>query len=71
MLSVKQEGIKYHFKSLWYDVTWDWTQVSQTISEHSTHLANEPVIKLILWNNPHIELAIDRLSSGNPVVLYT
>ena len=37
MLSVKQVGIKYHFLSLWYDSTWDWTQVSQTISEHSTH----------------------------------
>ena len=36
-LSVKQGVIKYHFKSLWYDVTGDWTQVSQTISEHSTH----------------------------------
>ena len=23
MLSVKQGGIKYHFKSLWYDLTWD------------------------------------------------
>ena len=27
MLSVKQGGIKYHFLSLWYDSTWDWTQV--------------------------------------------
>ena len=44
MLSVKQ-GIKYHFESLWYDVTWDWTEVSQTIGEHSTHLANEPVLR--------------------------
>ena len=33
----------YHFESLWYDATWDWTQVSRTIGEHSTHLANEPV----------------------------
>ena len=37
MLSVKQGGIKYYFESLWYDATWDWTQVSQTIGEHSTH----------------------------------
>ena len=37
MLSVKQDSIKYHFLSLWYDVTWDWTQVSWTIGEHSTH----------------------------------
>ena len=37
MLSVKQGGIKYHFLSLWYDWTWDWTPVSRTIGEHSTH----------------------------------
>ena len=36
MLSVKQGGIKYHFLSLWYDSTWDWTPVSRTIDEHST-----------------------------------
>ena len=40
MLSVKQGGIKYHFLSFWYDSTWDWTQVSQVISEHSKHHAN-------------------------------
>ena len=34
-LSVKQGGIKYHFLSLWYDSTWDWTQVSRAIGEHS------------------------------------
>ena len=38
MLSVKQGGIKYHFLSLLYDPTWDWTPISQTIGEHSTHL---------------------------------
>ena len=37
MLSVKQGGIKYYFLSLWYDSTWDWTQVSGT---HSNHHAN-------------------------------
>ena len=30
MPRVKQGGIEYHFLSLWYDSTWDWTQVSQT-----------------------------------------
>ena len=40
MLSVKQGGIKYHFLSLWYDLTWDWTPVSKTIGEHSIHEAN-------------------------------
>ena len=39
MLGVKQECIKYHFLSLWYDSTWDGTLVSRTICEHSTHLA--------------------------------
>ena len=37
MLSVKQGGINYHFLSLWYVSTWDWTPVSRTIGEHSTH----------------------------------
>ena len=32
--SVKQGAIKYYFFSLWYDSTWDWTQVSQPIGEH-------------------------------------
>ena len=35
MLSVKQGDIMYHFLSLWYDSTWDWTQVSRAIGEHS------------------------------------
>ena len=35
MLSVKQGGIKYHFLSHRYDSTWDWTQVSRAIGEHS------------------------------------
>ena len=37
MLTVKQGDIIYHFLSLWYDSTWDWTPVYQTIGEHSTH----------------------------------
>ena len=44
MLSVKQGGIKYHFKSLWGYSTWDWTPVSRANVEHSTHKANEPVL---------------------------
>ena len=37
MLSVKQEGINYHFffLSLWYDLTCDQTPVSRGIGEHS------------------------------------
>ena len=34
MLSVKQGSMKYHFLSLWYDSTWDRTQVSRPIGEH-------------------------------------
>ena len=40
MLSDKQGDIKYHFLCLWYDSTWDWTQVSRAIGEHSNHHAN-------------------------------
>ena len=43
MLSVKQEDIKYHFLSLWYDSTWDWNPVSRTIGKHYTHYANGPI----------------------------
>ena len=39
MLSVKQDDIKYHFLSLWYDLTWNWTLVSQNIGKH---LASKP-----------------------------
>ena len=44
MLSVKQGGIKYHFLSLWYDSTWDWTQVSRAIGEPNQ-------TELIITNN--------------------
>ena len=44
MLSVKQGCIKYHFLSLSYDSTWDWTLVSQIIGKPSIHYANCPVI---------------------------
>ena len=40
MLSVKQGGIKYYFKSFWYDSAWDWTQVFRAIGEHSNHYVN-------------------------------
>ena len=38
MLSVKQGSIKYHFLSLCYDSTWDWTQVSQAIDDTLTNM---------------------------------
>ena len=33
VLSAKQGGIKYHFLSLWYDSTWDWTPVFELYSQ--------------------------------------
>ena len=38
MLNVKHGGIMFHFLSLWYDLTWDWTLFPRTISEYTTHL---------------------------------
>ena len=40
MLSVKQRRIKYQFLSLWYDSTWDWTQVSRAIPPMSSSSNN-------------------------------
>ena len=40
MLSVKQGGIMYYFLSFSCDSTWDWTPISRSIGEHSTHNAN-------------------------------
>ena len=40
MPSVEQGSIEYHFLSLWYDSTCDWTQVSQAIGEYSNQYAN-------------------------------
>ena len=36
MLSVKQGGIKYHFLSLWYDSTWDWTRSPRPLANTLT-----------------------------------
>ena len=44
VLSAKQGAIKYHFLSIWYDLTWDQTLVSQAIGKHSTHKAKESMI---------------------------
>ena len=37
MVSVKLGGIDYHFLSLWYDFTGNWTLVSRAIDKLSTH----------------------------------
>ena len=49
MVSANQGGIKSPFLSLWYDSTWDWTPVSQTIYEHFTHLVKSIIeIKIVV-----------------------
>ena len=50
MLSVKQGSIKYHFLSLSYDSTWDWTQVPRL-------LANTLLIKPMAQLLPYWELS--------------
>ena len=50
MLSVKQGSIKYHFLSLLYDSTWDLTQVSRAIGEHSNHYTNV-LLHSNTWNH--------------------
>ena len=39
MLSVKQGDIKYHFLFLWYDSTWEWTEVSRATGEQTTKIS--------------------------------
>ena len=58
MLSVKQDSIKYYFLSLWYDSTWDWTQLSRAISEHSNHYANVRYDILIIIVNKRLNNSI-------------
>ena len=37
ILSIKQRSVNYHFLSLWYDSTWDWTPICQAIGEYFSH----------------------------------
>ena len=48
MLSVKQGVIKYHLLSLWYDMTWDWTQVSWAISKQIVYNCDKNMIIIII-----------------------
>ena len=59
MLNVKQEAIKYDFLSFWHDLTWDWTLVSQTIDEYSTHYTNKPVIYIYIHTHTHFSVKND------------
>ena len=57
MLSAKQGGIKYHFLSLWYDSTWDWTLVSPTIGEQTLYsLGLWPGIKFLVLESKELPL---------------
>ena len=59
MLSVKQGGIKYHFLSVWYDSTWDWTQVSRAIGEHSNHHAIKKKSTWLGWEGDSLGIVQD------------
>ena len=61
MLSVKQGSIKYHFLCLWYNSTWDWTQISWTIGKHSNHYANFSMLNKIykIWMEILNEFILD------------
>ena len=47
--SIKQEGIKHHFLSLWFDSAWDRTPVLRTICVLYDHYANWPVVNHYRW----------------------
>ena len=53
MLSVKQEGIKYHCLSHWYDLAWDQISVSQTIGKHSNHLTKIIIVCVYIYIYMH------------------
>ena len=56
MLSVKQGRIKYHFLSLWYDSTWDWTQVSRANGEHSIVLLKTFINEEVFINENYLQV---------------
>ena len=43
MLSIKLRGIDYDFLRLWYELTWDWIPISQTIGKNSNQYVNGAV----------------------------
>ena len=57
-IAVEQGGIKYHFLSLLYDSTWDWTPVSRAIVEYYTQLANIIGPGAALLNTQHYKVRI-------------
>ena len=68
MLSVKQGGIKYHFLSFWYDLTWDWTLVFQTIGQAWSWFSLMIMLSYILpiWHGRNsLTLAPSTIFSGS------
>ena len=63
MLSVKQGSIKYRFFfwSLWYDLTWDWTQVFWAIVELSNYYAD---VYLSIYTHTHTHQKMDATLSS-------
>ena len=70
MLSVKQGGIKNHFLSLWYHSTWDWTQVSRDIGEH-TNCYITVRIYYHLFVSPHSSLLFEFLNELEIICSHT
>ena len=64
MLSIKQGDIKYHFLSLCYDSTWDWTQVSRAIGEHSMPMSETIKFKKNRKHNNQMRLKLNCFDEG-------
>ena len=71
MLRVKQNGIKYHILSLWYDSIWDWTPVSRAIGKHSTNLDNVQVLlNTVIFSEANYNNLSNALSCEVTKVIY-
>ena len=55
MLSFKQGGIKYHFLSVWYDSTLDWTPVSWAFGKQVTILNTNNLVIVFLSNTNNFQ----------------
>ena len=74
LLSVKQGGIKYHFLSLWYDTTWDWTpglqdhlQTFCPLDQWASFLIHAKRVVNFFWSSVH---KVDHIFNHHKVVLF-
>ena len=67
MLSVKQGGIKYHFLSLWYDSSRDWTPVSRVIGIFISLLFQFEILKKFIGLNI---FGLDFLSKESNLIIF-